>query len=260
MASCSKWQPGNSGSGNGGKYGWVRSRAISRNGPGGVRVRVVMRDAHGGVPLIGAVGSERVGERQAGRTAPRARVRVLLIKGHRAERCADLRFRERRCVSPDTSTCGFVPPQTQSNPIWPCREGQNAFALVRPTFGCRPVGGGVSASTPRGHADGYKGPSARGQSRLGFREPQEIEQQEPGCLGTRVAPPTGVSGRRTAVSPSRRRWRTASPRRWIVRRRSPVGLCGPRTSSTRTGLPTTRGAAAATAWSATPSLPTSWPC
>lgn len=196
-----EWRPRNNSAGNGAKCGRVPSRVISRNGLGGVRVRVVMRDARGGALVIGAVGSGQSCEGPAGRAAPRARVRVLLIKGHRAERCADLRFRERRCVSPDTSTCGFVPPPTQPHHIWPWKEVQNVFGLVRPAFGRHPVEGGVSASTPGGHADRDKGPSVRGQSRLGSWAPHEIEQQEPGCPGTRVAPPTGAGGRRIAMSP-----------------------------------------------------------
>lgn len=57
-------------------FDWVGSRVLSINGPGGVRVRVVMGDAYGGVWVIGAVGSGQVGERQAGSEGPRARVRV----------------------------------------------------------------------------------------------------------------------------------------------------------------------------------------
>lgn len=139
-----EWQPRNTGAGDDGRCGGTGERAVGSGRPGSAwRVAAYL-----------------------------ARVRVLLIKGHRAESYSDLRFCARRCVSPDTSTCGFVPPPTQPHHIWPRQEVQKMFGLVRPVFGRHPEESSVSASTPRGHADRDKGPSVRGQSRLGAWAPQ----------------------------------------------------------------------------------------
>lgn len=192
-----RWRTENDGAGNGEKCDGECARVIRRSGPSGVRVPAGMGAAHGGVSLVGAVG--RRGRGAVVRS--RARVRVLLIKGARAETCSDLLFCKRLCVGSDTSTCGFVPRPTQEHRILPRKQVQTAFVLVRCAFACQVAIGDVSASTPGGHADRDKGPRGRGQSRLGFRAPHKIEQQEPGWPGKRVAPPAGAGGLRTVESP-----------------------------------------------------------